>query len=86
MEILGPVFGIGAIITFIVAGVAVLRLLPARKSPPQLGGPMLEEIQTRLGELDHMQQRINELEERVDFTERLLAKHHDEQRLEPGRD
>jgi hypothetical protein len=33
----------------------------------------------RLGEVDHLQQRVAELEERVDFTERLLAQSHDSQ-------
>jgi hypothetical protein len=33
----------------------------------------VEQLHTRLGEVDALQGRIAELEERVDFTERLLA-------------
>jgi Tfp pilus assembly protein PilO len=39
----------------------------------------LEQMHLRLGEVDHLQQRVAELEERVDFTERLLAQSHDSQ-------
>ena len=40
----------------------------------------LSHLQTRLGEVEVMQTRLAELEERVDFTERLLAQHR-----EPGK-
>jgi hypothetical protein len=33
----------------------------------------VEQLQTRLGEVDSLYHRVAELEERVDFTERLLA-------------
>jgi Tfp pilus assembly protein PilO len=33
-----------------------------------------EDVQARLAELDDLRQRVVELEERVDFAERLLAK------------
>ena len=33
----------------------------------------IEQLQTRLGEVDSLHHRVAELEERVDFTERLLA-------------
>lgn len=33
----------------------------------------VEQLQHRLGEVDSLQLRVNELEERIDFTERLLA-------------
>jgi Tfp pilus assembly protein PilO len=39
----------------------------------------LEQMQQRLGEVDTLQHRVAELEERVDFTERLLAQAHDAQ-------
>ena len=44
---------------------------------------MLEDLQTRLGELNELKQRIGELEDRVDFAERLLAKQREGQRLGP---
>jgi hypothetical protein len=34
----------------------------------------VEQLQHRLGEVDLLQQRISELEERLDFTERMLAR------------
>jgi hypothetical protein len=34
----------------------------------------IEQLQHRLGEVDHLQQRVAELEERIDFTERMLAR------------
>jgi hypothetical protein len=37
----------------------------------------IDHLHTRLGEVDSLQARILELEERVDFTERLLAQSHD---------
>jgi hypothetical protein len=34
----------------------------------------VEQLQQRLGEVDLLQQRVAELEERIDFTERMLAR------------
>ncbi len=44
----------------------------------------LEEAQRRLGEGagEEVQSRFTEIEERLDFTERLLAKHRDAERLD----
>ena len=39
----------------------------------------VEQLQLRAGEVDALQHRVAELEERVDFTERLLAQTHDPQ-------
>jgi Tfp pilus assembly protein PilO len=39
----------------------------------------VEQAQLRLAEVDALQQRVSELEERVDFTERLLAQAHESQ-------
>jgi len=39
----------------------------------------MEQLQQRLGEVDTLHSRVAELEERVDFTERLLAQAHDAQ-------
>jgi Tfp pilus assembly protein PilO len=45
----------------------------------------VDQLQARLGEVDTLHQRIAELEERVDFTERLLAQAHEAQsRVLPG--
>jgi predicted nuclease with TOPRIM domain len=47
---------------------------------------ILEDVQVRLGELEELKQRMIELEERVDFAERLLAKPREELRLGPSQD
>lgn len=45
----------------------------------------LAEVESRLLELDQLKQRVSELEERLDFTERMLASQRDAQRLGPPR-
>ncbi len=49
-------------------------------------GQVMEDLQVRLGELDQLKQRVGDLEERVDFAERVLAKQHEGQRLGPPQD
>jgi flagellar biosynthesis/type III secretory pathway M-ring protein FliF/YscJ len=34
----------------------------------------MDQLQHRLGEVDHLNQRVAELEERIDFAERMLAR------------
>jgi hypothetical protein len=76
------------------AGHALLALLFAfgaqRLSARQGRDPLtredrqtLEDLQTRLGELNDLQRRVTELEDRVDFAERVLAKQREGQRLGP---
>lgn len=82
MEIVGPVVGFGAIISFIVAGIVVVRRTAPASQPHHLDPNerlMLEDLQSRLAEFDEIKQRVGELEERVDFSERLLAKRSDQQ-------
>lgn len=84
--------GVGVIMLFMAAAqVMVRRFLPesARRGLRSrlVGlteqGRTLEDVQARLGELDQLKQRMSELEERVDFAERLLAKQREGQRLGP---
>jgi hypothetical protein len=85
-EIFWPTLSIGVIISFVVVGIAALRLLPRGSRSRQLTSEerqMLEGLQTRLGELDELKQRIGELEDRADFAERLLAKQREGPRLSP---
>jgi hypothetical protein len=42
----------------------------------------VEQLHTRLGEIDALQTRVAELEERVDFAERLLAQGREPDRLQ----
>jgi hypothetical protein len=95
MEIVGPVIGFSAIIFSVVAGIVTVRLATSkikqyerasRGAGPAGGDHILEEVQNRLGELDQMTRRMNELEERVDFTERLLTQPRESQRLGPPRE
>lgn len=41
----------------------------------------LEDLRSRVGELEQQQVRVHELEERIDFTERLLAQQREQARL-----
>lgn len=59
-------------------GVGIKRLERGTAPQPELMGE-LEELRARVAEGEGLQQRVAELEERVDFAERLLA-----QRAEPG--
>jgi hypothetical protein len=42
-----------------------------------------EDVQTRLDALEDMQRRLADVEERLDFAERMLAKQRDVERIEP---
>lgn len=92
MEIVGPVIGIGAIIMCVAGGIVTVRFLTSKIPHPDAkagltdgeGARVLEDIQLRLSELDQLTQRLSELEERVDFTERLLAQQREEPRLGPS--
>lgn len=79
-------------------GIAVLRqFLPTERLRARASGraleQVLEEVQRRLGEIEQVQgrlggaadveTRLSELEERVDFAERLLAKQREGERLAP---
>lgn len=56
----------------------VMRALARRLEGKGQGDPALraevEQLQQRLGEVDHLHQRVAELEERIDFAERMLAR------------
>jgi len=87
-EVFWPTVAFGAIILLVLGGVVLLRFLPQPKSRVvnQPEREALEDIQVRLGQLDQMQERISELEERVDFAERVLAKQREGERLGPPKD
>jgi hypothetical protein len=80
MEIVGPVLGTGAVIAFVVAGIVMVRWLTS-KIPQPASRVRDEGVQAQL---DQLNQRIAELEERVDFAERLLAKQREAARLGQG--
>ena len=79
-------------VTAILAVVSVLKVVTARLMPPgyrqrswrgDLLPPETEDLPARLAELDQLKQRVGELEERVDFAERLLARQREGERLPP---
>lgn len=53
------------------------------KEPVADGGERVAELERRVGELEAGRQRMAELEERVDFAERLLARERGAQRVGP---
>ena len=46
--------------------------------------PKVEPDETVLAELQHLREDVNDLAERLDFAERLLAKQRESQRIGPG--
>jgi hypothetical protein len=81
-EVFWPTAAFGTMIVLVSGCVAVLRMLPragSRELP--LDRETLDDIHARLGQLEQLQTRVSELEERVDFTERLLAKQREDDRL-----
>ena len=80
--------GVGAVLVL----VTVLQVVYVRLVPPEYrrrrwkGEPLQasDEMQSRLAELEDVKQRLGELEERVDFAERLLAKQREAGRLGPS--
>jgi hypothetical protein len=87
-----PDWAIGASVVTVAffAGVgALLRLMPpemrnpGRKRLSESERILLEEMQSRLGEVDELRARLADVEERLDFTERLLSREQQGERLAP---
>jgi hypothetical protein len=80
--------GVGTILVLVTA----LQIIYVRLMPPEQrrrrwkGEPVQvpEDVQRRLAELDDVKQRLGELEERVDFAERVLARQRESERLGPS--
>jgi Tfp pilus assembly protein PilO len=68
---------IAALTALVIIMWPIMRAFGRRLEGKAGGDPALrsdvEQLHTRLGEVDALQARLAELEERVDFTERLLA-------------
>ncbi|HKV75185.1 MAG TPA: hypothetical protein VJN95_11740 [Gemmatimonadales bacterium] len=59
----------------------------ARKIEGEAGGATAAEIEALYARIEHLeagQERVAELEERVDFAERLLTRQKDQEQLSPG--
>src|SRR2546430_9475071 len=92
-----PVWAVGVgfiVLTVAVAQVVARRLIPAdrlwhadrfrgRRGSKREVAEALEEVEAHLGELDDMRKRLAEVEERLDFAERLLPKHREAERIVP---
>jgi NAD(P)H-dependent FMN reductase len=63
----------------------IRRQLALKKAPPvttgEIAAQQVADIDARLQEVDHLQFRVQELEERLDFAERLLAQAREPERL-----
>lgn len=68
----------------IYAGVTMLSLMKKKALRAGLPPEELDDIHTRLAAADALEGRVAELEERLDFAERLIAEGHDTERLPPG--
>jgi hypothetical protein len=53
---------------------ALARRLESKGAPDPTLRADVDDLQRRLGEVDTLQMRVNELEERLDFAERLLTR------------
>lgn len=84
MEILGPVLGIGSLIMITAFAIVMIRRLAPRSTVDTLArDQLLDDVHHRLGELDQLNQRVSELEERLDFAERVLANQGEAPRIGP---
>jgi hypothetical protein len=77
-----PGWAIGVTVIVFASALAKILLAKVRASVPPLPSSGGETSELREA-IDAMQNRLGELEERVDFTERLLAKHREADRLAP---
>ncbi len=65
---------------------AIGRRIEGKSAAPDPGlRAELDQMAARLQELEQVQHRVLELEERLDFAERMLAQRRDPDRLERGR-
>ena len=80
---MGFVIAMLTVITIILGPIAwaLARRLGRKADPDSALRAEVEQLHTRLAEMDSLQSRLIELEERVDFTERLLAQGQQSARL-----
>ncbi|HXI21354.1 MAG TPA: hypothetical protein VNH46_09725 [Gemmatimonadales bacterium] len=86
---------VAIILVMVLALVGVVRILGpiarafARRIEGKAGDPevlqaQIDELRGRMQEAEAREDRLLELEERLDFAERLLARQRDPARIEPG--
>lgn len=77
---LGALVPIAAIVAFAVIKVAKVKAGSTISGPDPQTANRLQAVEN---ELDALRQEMGEAQERLDFTERLLAQHRDSDRLDP---
>jgi hypothetical protein len=85
-EVVGVFFSVGLSILTLYAGFIGVRWAQRKMEAPKLAeGHELEELRERVARLEECELRLAELEERLDFTERMLAQAKPEGALPPGK-
>ena len=65
----------------LVTSLVVLKRVAGGRRVSVLPPPELDVVNARLDQVDGLEQRVAELEERLDFTERVLSQHRETERL-----
>lgn len=85
-EAVGVFFAIGFTLLSLYAGFLGVRWAHRKLEAPKLPeGQELDELRERVARLEECELRLAEMEERLDFTERMLAQAKPEALLPPGR-
>jgi hypothetical protein len=80
-EFIGTAVGISSLLFLAWRRKRAMRAEPDMDQP----GERMEDLEYRVAELENAQQRVLELEERLDFAERLLARQRTQESLPEGR-
>lgn len=81
LGVLIPIIAVGGFFAWMIAlAVSKTYLAKLKAQPPAVGGAGQEEV---LAAVDELRRELAELAERVDFTERLLAKQREVDKLAP---
>ncbi|HEX7918399.1 MAG TPA: hypothetical protein VF454_03300 [Gemmatimonadales bacterium] len=85
-EVVGVFFSVGISVLTLYAGFLGVRWAHRRMEAPKLAeGHEIEELRERVARLEECELRLAEMEERLDFTERMLAQAKPEGVLPPGK-
>ena len=85
MHALVIIFG-SLLICFGVVWATIGKATAARIAGKDADAAFRADVEASLAELDHLRERVLELEERVDFAERMLARPEETVRLPAGED